>query len=180
MRSPLLVFVFTSAALCQTPSDNPQLASSKAFYDQVKGIVLKSVDKMPEDKYSYRPTDEVRTYGQLLAHIADGQFFLCSIAKEGKPAPRGIEKSAKTKAEILKGLNDGFAYCDALYAELTDASSAAMVSWFGQQRTKLSMLAFNTAHTMEHYGNLVTYMRINKIVPPSSENPAPAKPKPPQ
>jgi uncharacterized damage-inducible protein DinB len=180
MRSPLLAVLLTSAALGQSPSENPQLASSKAFYDQVKGNILKSVDKMSEDKYSYRPTDEVRTYGQLLAHIADGQFFLCGITKDGKPQPRGIEKSATTKEDILKALNEGFAYCDSVYAGLTDATAAATVPWFGQQRTKLSMLAFNIAHTMEHYGNLVTYMRINKIVPPSSESTPPAKPRPPQ
>jgi hypothetical protein len=79
----------------------------------------------------------------------------------------------------LKALNDGFAYCDSTYANLTDASSAAIVQFFGQNRTKLSMLAFNTSHSFEHYGNLVTYMRMNGIVPPSSErNPAvPAKKK---
>jgi uncharacterized damage-inducible protein DinB len=148
------------------------------MFDQVKSMILKSVDKMPEDKYSFRPTDEVRTYAQLLAHIAAGQFFVCGLVKEGKVQPRDFEKTATTKTAILRALNDGFAYCDAVYADLTDASSADMVSWFGQPRTKLSMLAFNTAHVMEHYGNLVTYMRINKIVPPSSERTAPAKPKP--
>jgi uncharacterized damage-inducible protein DinB len=110
--------------------------------------------------------------------MADGQFFLCGTAKEGVSRNRNVEKTAKTKAEIVKWLNEGFAYCDATYAELTDASSAATVTFLGQPRTKLSMLAFNTAHTFEHYGNLATYLRMNKMVPPSSEPPstAPAKP----
>lgn len=166
-------------AWSQDAAQNPQLASAKAFYTIVRTNVLKSADKLPEDKYGFRPSDDVRTFGQLLAHIADAQFFICGTAKEDVSRNRGVEKSAKTKAEIVKALNDGFAYCDAVYAELTDATSAAMVRFFGQQRTKLSMLSFNTAHTYEHYGNLVTYMRMNKIVPPSSEGrPAapPAKP----
>lgn len=109
-----------------------------------------------------------------MAHIADAQFFLCGTAREGVSRTRGIEKSAVSKADIVKGLNDGFAYCDAAFAELTDASSSAIVSFIGQPRTKLAMLHFNTAHTFEHYGNLATYLRMNRIVPPSSESPPPA------
>ena len=169
MRYLCAMFVCCGLLGAQTAADNPQLASTKGFYDQIKGNILKSLDKMPEDKYGFAPTEGVRTYGQLLAHVADGQYILCGIAKEGKMQPKGVEKSAKTKAEITAALNEAFAYCDSVYAGLTDASSAATVSWFGQQRTKLSVLAFNTAHTFEHYGNLVTYMRMNGVVPPSSE-----------
>jgi uncharacterized damage-inducible protein DinB len=169
MRYIFIAALLTSPAWSQTAAENPQLASSKAFYEQMKSLMLRSADKMPEDKYGFRPTDGVRTYAQVLAHVADAQFFLCGIAKEGKGVPKGFEKSVTTKSAIVAALKEGYAYCDDLYASLTDASSAATVSWFGQQRTKLSMLSFNTAHMYEHYGNLVTYMRINKIVPPSSE-----------
>jgi uncharacterized damage-inducible protein DinB len=148
---------------------NPLLASSSAFYGQLKDIVLRSADKMAEADYSFRPTPEVRTYGGVLAHIADAQFLLCGIASDGKMVMKGYEKTAKTKAEIVAALKAGFAACDAVYARLTDADAAGMVSWFGQQRTKLSVLDFNTAHGFEHYGNLVTYMRMKGIVPPSSE-----------
>jgi uncharacterized damage-inducible protein DinB len=164
-----LLLLSVAAGLGQSMTDNPQVASSKAFFEQIKGNVLKSADKMPEDKFSFKPADGVRTYGQLLAHIADAQFLLCGIAKDGKQQMKGIEKSAHSKAEIVKGLNDGFGYCESVYSTLTDAESASTVSWFGQQRTKLTVLDFNIAHAFEHYGNLVTYMRINGIVPPSSE-----------
>jgi uncharacterized damage-inducible protein DinB len=169
MKVLSFLFLIVAAAAAQSSTENPQLASSKAFYEQVKANVLKSVDKMPEEKFDFKPTASVRSYGQVLAHIADGQYVLCGIVKEGKPQFKGNEKSATTKAAIVKALNDGFAYCDAVYTSLTDASSAELVGWFGQKRTKLSVLAFNIAHTMEHYGNLVTYMRMNGIVPPSSE-----------
>jgi uncharacterized damage-inducible protein DinB len=169
MRTFLLLLSMSSLAIGQTVTDNPQLASAKAFFDTVKNNILKAADKMPEDKYAFRPSDDVRTYGELLAHIADGQYFLCGTAKEGKSENRGIEKSVHTKSALATALRDAFAYCDATYAGLTDPSSAAMVSFFGQKRTKLSMLSFNTAHSFEHYGNLATYLRMNRIVPPSSE-----------
>jgi uncharacterized damage-inducible protein DinB len=169
MREIFCTLLLSFAALGQSMNDNPQVASSKANFEQIKETILRSADKMPEAKFSFKPTEGVRTYGQLLAHIADAQYLLCGIAKEGKEQTKGIEKSAQNKAEIVQALKDGFEYCDALYSTLTDAGSAATVSWFGQKRTKLAVLDFNIAHTFEHYGNLVTYMRINGIVPPSSE-----------
>jgi uncharacterized damage-inducible protein DinB len=166
-----LLAVALSGCVIASAADikNPLLASSSAFYAQVKDDVLRSAEKMPEESYSFKPAPDVRTFGELLAHVADAQFLLCGIASGGKPTMKSNEKTAKTKAEIVTALKDGFAFCDAQYAKLSDQDAAAIVSWFGQPRTKLGVLDFNTAHAFEHYGNMVTYMRIKGIVPPSSE-----------
>jgi uncharacterized damage-inducible protein DinB len=129
---------------------------------------MKSADKIPEDLWSFQPTPEVRTVGQLFAHVADGQYEFCSAAA-GKPVDKGIEKTAKTKADIVAAVKDAFAYCDGIYADMTDASALEMTALFNLKSTRIGLMDFNTAHTMEHYGNLVTYMRIKGIVPPSSE-----------
>ena len=176
MRHAVLIALLALPLCSQNAVENPQLASTKDFYVMVRTWILKSADKLPEDKWGFRPSDEVKSYGQVLAHIADAQFYVCGVVKLGdsaKTSNRSVEKNAKTKAEIMKWLNEGFAYCDSAYADLTDASSAQMVNFFGVQRTKLSVLSFNTAHVNEHYGNLVTYMRMNKITPPTSEPPPP-------
>jgi uncharacterized damage-inducible protein DinB len=153
---------------------NPLISSSQAFYAQLKDVVLRSADKMPEADYSFRPVPEVRTFGGILAHIADAQFMMCGMASGSRPAMKGFEKTATTKADIIAALKDGFAFCDGVYAKMTDADAATTVPMFGQQRTKLSVLDFNIAHGYEHYGNLVTYMRIKGIVPPSSERRPPS------
>src|SRR5262249_33661578 len=101
MRNLFLLVSLSALAAGQTTTDNPQLASAKAFYETVRTNILKAAEKMPEDKYAYKPSDDVRTYGQLLAHIADGQYFLCGTAKEGKSENRGFEKSISKKAEII-------------------------------------------------------------------------------
>jgi uncharacterized damage-inducible protein DinB len=152
---------------------NPLMATSKAIFGISKGDVLGSVDVIPENLWSYQPTKEVRTIGQLFAHIADGQYEFCGVAVEGKPVSKNIEKTAKTKTEIVTALKDAFTYCDNAYSSITDTQASELVSFFGRKITKLGALDFNTAHNMEHYGNLVTYMRLNSIVPPSS---APRKP----
>ena len=174
MRWPIVLFLVTSAAWAQsgsapaTPS-NPLVASSKVFYTNAKQDILRSADKLPEDKYAFKPTDGVRTFGQLLAHVADGQYEFCGAAA-GKRDNKNIEQTAKTKADIETALKAAFAYCDAIYADMTDAKATEMIPAFGGAKlSRLSLLDFNVSHTMEHYGNLVTYMRIEGVVPPSSE-----------
>ena len=116
------------------------------------------------------PPIRFEPYGQVLAHVADGQYEFCGAAA-GNHDEKGIEKSAKTKTEIVAALKAAFAYCDAIYAGMTDAKAVEMIPAFGGAKiTRLTMLDFNVSHTMEHYGNLVTYMRIQGMVPPSSES----------
>ena len=176
MRWPIVLLLAASGAWAQTAAVNPAgaanplVASSKVFYMNAKQDILRSADKMPEDKYAFKPTDSVRTYGQVLAHVADGQYEFCGAAA-GNSDQKNIEQTAKTKTDIVAALKSAFAYCDAIYAGMTDAKAAEMIPAFGGAKiTRLGMLDFNVSHTMEHYGNLVTYMRIQGIVPPSSES----------
>jgi uncharacterized damage-inducible protein DinB len=174
MKFTIAAFLFAAALSAQTPA-NPLTATSKAIYEISKRDVLGSVDKIPDDLWSFQPTKDVRTIGQLFAHIADGQYEFCGAASTGTPVEKGIEKTAKTNGEIVDALKKAFSYCDEVYAGLTDAQAAETVKFFGMTATRLGIMDFNAAHNMEHYGNLVTYMRLKGIVPPSSApRPAPA------
>lgn len=169
LAATLLLCAFgVSAQTTSTNSKGPLVASSQGIFSVAKGDILKSMDKIPDDVWSFQPTPQVRTIGQLFAHIADGQYEFCS-ASAGAPVDKGVEKNMKTKAEISAAVKEAFAYCDAQFAKMTDASAAELVPFFGRKMARLAIMDFNTAHTMEHYGNLVTYMRIKGIVPPSSE-----------
>jgi uncharacterized damage-inducible protein DinB len=174
VRWPIVFLLAASAAWAQSgPGNapaNPLVMSSKVFYTNAKQDILRSADKMPESKYAFRPTDSVRTYGQILAHVADGQYEFCGAAA-GNHDHKGFEQSAKTKADIVAALKTAFAYCDEIYDKMTDAQAQEMIPAFaGIKISRLGMLDFNVSHTMEHYGNLVTYMRIQGMVPPSSES----------
>jgi uncharacterized damage-inducible protein DinB len=168
------LFALLAGVAAAADAPNPLVGTSHGFYGLIKGDVLASAEKVPEADYSFRPTPDVRTFGEILGHIANAQFMMCGIASDGKPVSKDFEKTAKTKAEIEAALKEGFAFCDAVYAKMTDADAATMVPFFGHQVTKLGMLDFNIAHSFEHYGNLVTYMRIKGIVPPSSTPRKPA------
>lgn len=150
-------------------AQNPMVEGQKFLNDMAKNNILRSAEKMPEENYSFKPTPEVRSFGQLLGHVADAQYLFCS-AVLGKPNPApGIEKSKTSKADLIAALKEAFAYCDSAYAGLTDAQLAEKVKFFGREHTKATVLSFNTAHNNEHYGNIVTYLRMKGIVPPSSE-----------
>jgi uncharacterized damage-inducible protein DinB len=156
------------AAATVAAQNNPLVSTSKMYYAQTKDNVLRTAEKVPEDLYSFRPTPEVRTFGQLIAHEADGQYEFCGPLS-AKPVQKNVEKNVTGKAALVAALKEAFAYCDAVYANMTDADAATLVTLFGQKVTKIGVMDFNTSHTNEHYGNLVTYMRLKGIVPPSSE-----------
>jgi uncharacterized damage-inducible protein DinB len=151
-------------------SANPLTQSGKGVYEMVKGYVTKAADQVPDNLFSFKATPEVRSFAQLFGHIADANYMFCSAAA-GEKAPGGdIEKSKTAKADIRSALAASFAYCDQVWAATTDASGAtAMKMPFGADMPRLTILSFNSMHDFEHYGNIVTYMRLNKMVPPSSQ-----------
>jgi uncharacterized damage-inducible protein DinB len=159
---------------------NPLTNGARLHYGIIKGYVTRAAAKMPEDNYSFRPAPEVRTFAQLIGHLADSNYRLCSVlAGQDPPRDAGIERTANSKADLVKALGESFAYCDAQYAAMTDAAGTPIVKFDAGgegarvpiQMPRLTVLAFHTAHAFEHYGNVVTYMRVNGIVPPSSEPP---------
>jgi len=157
--------------------ENPQSAFAKRVYGFQKDILLRSAEKMPEENYSFKPADSVRSFGQIVGHVADAQYLFCSKALDEKGPELKIEQTKTSKADLIAALKTAFAYCDKAYDGMTDASGSQIVKMFGNDSPKLGVLNFNEVHNWEHYGNLVTYMRIKNIVPPSSEQQAPpAKP----
>ncbi len=151
---------------------NPISSSESKMYAFLSGTVIAAAEKMPEANYSFKPTPEVRSFGQLVGHLADSQYFFCStVAGETAPAS-GIEKSKTSKADLVAALKDAVAYCSKTFAGMTDAKGSEMTKLMGVDFAKLTVLSANTAHDYEHYGNMVTYMRLKGLVPPSSEKSA--------
>jgi uncharacterized damage-inducible protein DinB/uncharacterized protein YciI len=145
------------------------VADSRATYAQVTGYVLAAAKTMPEAQYGFRPTAEVRTFGQLLGHIAESEGLICAAARGVKAKPRDIEKTVTGKAELIAALENASASCQETWAATTDLNAAAPATLRNTPRTRLGVLDFNSAHTFEHYGNLVTYLRLQHLVPPSSQ-----------
>jgi uncharacterized damage-inducible protein DinB len=194
MASVVVLFLVSAAAFAQdskTPqassnskaeqasqaNPNPFSTYNKIFYARMKTILVSSAEKMPEENYNFKPTDSVRSYGQIVGHLADAQYNFCALALgENNPGLK-IEQTKTTKADLVAALKGALAYCDKAYDGMTDASGTQTVKLFGMDMPKFGVLNINNAHDMEHYGNLVTYMRLKNIVPPTSEQPPAAEPK---
>jgi len=190
IASAVVLFLVSTAAFAQDskttqgPSNNkgeqasqanPFTTFNKFAYARVKTILVGSAEKMPEENYNFKPTEAVRSYGQIVGHVADAQYMFCSVALGEKNPGLKIEQTKTSKADLVAALKDAVAYCDKAYESMTDASGSQMVKLFDLDMPKLGVLNVNNMHDMEHYGNLVTYMRLKNIVPPTSEQP-PAAP----
>ena len=175
MAVPVALLAQEKAQAPATPPANPITASEKGFYSFVSGAVVGAAQKMPEENYSFKPTPEVRSFGQIVGHVADASYMFCSQTLGEANPTKGIEKTKTSKADLVAALKDAVAYCNRAFDSMTDAKGNQMVRLFNFDIAKLTLFSLNTAHTDEHYGNMVTYMRIKGIVPPTSEN-APAQP----
>jgi uncharacterized damage-inducible protein DinB len=171
-RSLLILAAMAAPAAGQ--AGNPNMANAAALFASVRGYITQAAADMSDAQYNFRPTPDVRTFGELIGHIAGSQKMFCAIALgETPPAEDAVEKSAKTKAALVAALKESNDYCMKAYQQ-TDAAAAAMVDLFGEKRSRMFALLENVTHDNEHYGNIVTYMRMNKLVPPSSRPRSPS------
>jgi len=150
----------------------PTTDAIRQAWTGVRQNIKESADQMPEANYGFKPAPDVRSFGEILAHLAGANYVFCSAAK-GEKSPHAedeFEKSATTRAAIVKALGDSLAYCDGVFAGMDDRKIAEAVAMpFGMpQSPRAAALLGEIGHMNEHYGNLVTYFRLKGIVPPSS------------
>jgi uncharacterized damage-inducible protein DinB len=158
------------------PAAGSITAGSKLYYGLVKDWITKGAAQMPEANYSFQPTKDVRTFGQLIGHLADANFMFCGNAGGTKGPAQSIEKTKTTKADLQQALADSFASCDKAWAAMTDKTAMTPAGAWPPgiplpAMDYFSVLQFNTSHEAEHYGNIVTYYRLKGMVPPSSQGP---------
>jgi uncharacterized damage-inducible protein DinB len=150
------------------PPASPGTAGLGGVYVFVQRNLVKAAEKMPEENYGFKPADDVRTFGQLVGHLADAQFAMCGTVLGDKSAPRDIEKTKTAKADLVAALKESCAICEKAF-KISDADAAKPAEIFGMKMNGYGLLGLALAHGYEHYGNMTTYMRIKGLVPPSSE-----------
>lgn len=175
MRNFVLILSLTAGLVLAQPADLKTMSGhAVTLQNQVKTAIIKSAEKMPAEDYAFRPTPDVRSYAELIAHVTDANYLFCTASigdrNQGPKLEEQVKKNpAMAKAAIVEALTASFAYCDKAFTALTDANAAETIKFFGSDRARIGVLSFETSHLFEHYGNIVTYLRMKKIVPPSSE-----------
>jgi uncharacterized damage-inducible protein DinB len=146
-----------------TGAPNPLTTTLSIFRSNMQDKIMKAADAMPESKYSYRPTKDVRSFAEILNHVADISYTLCSNVKGEAPPATATVKGSKT--EIMAYLKGAFDYCDGVYVGFTDAQLNDAADFFGVKTNKMFILTQVANHDALHYGNLVTYLRLNGLEP---------------
>jgi uncharacterized damage-inducible protein DinB len=155
------------AVLFAQPQAPSAAASVKSAYARIKTNFIKAAEKMPEDKYGYKPVDALETFGQRVAHIADPQLMSCT-AMTGE-RKMGNAKSKTSKADLVAAIKESFDACDKAFDAVTDANAMEPVALGRGQQPRIAALYGLVVHANEVYGAMGVYMRLNGIVPPSSE-----------
>jgi uncharacterized damage-inducible protein DinB len=168
----ILMLALSTPALSQEtakPAANPGVDALRSMWETQSGYVLRAAEQMSEADYAFKPVATVRSFGQLIAHVAGAQYSMCASALgEAAKDEDEIEKSMTTKAQLVAALRASSEYCRRAYAQ-SDADAARTVEMYGAPRTRMWALAINATHDGEHYGNIITYMRMKGMVPPSSQ-----------
>ena len=179
VSASLMLILTASYVAAQSPAPAkprpPQTypAFLQAQYASIKRYIIGSAEKMPAEHFAFKPAPEVMTYAGLLGHIIDVQYGYCNAVKGGaNPAAGKALDKLTDKAALVSAVKEAFAYCDDAFAALTNENALEMLT-IGtapnqRQVARANQLTMVIAHGNEHYGNLVTYMRIHGIVPPSS------------
>jgi len=143
--------MLTCAALAQTPDLKSASGYPKMVEKQVTGWIERAAEKMPQEEYAFKPDPAVRSFGQILGHIADADYLFCS-AVSGRNQPLvGDREDQDNESGTNVPLHDAFAYCNLAYDTLTDLDANATVKAFGGERNKLGVIWSNALHNMEHY-----------------------------
>jgi uncharacterized damage-inducible protein DinB len=146
-----------------TTAPNPLTTTISIFRSNMQDKIMKSAEEMPESKYSYQPTKDVRSFAEILNHVADISYILCSNVKGEATPATATAKGSKTA--IIAHLKGAFDYCDGVYSGFSDAHLDDPADFFGAKTNKMFILTQVGNHDALHYGNLVTYLRLNDIEP---------------
>lgn len=166
----LLLAVGATPVFGQTmpvPAPRSNVEFARGAWREVQSYLLRSAESAPESLFAFKPSPDVRSFGETLDHVAASERGYCEMALGEKPSGGGSGTGARTKAEVIAALQRAYGTCERAYAQ-SDAD-AAQPAYGGGRTSRLQILLTNAIHDNEHYGNIVTYLRLNRLVPPSSQ-----------
>jgi uncharacterized damage-inducible protein DinB len=173
MSSAIAGFAQTSDEGADQALSTSFAASAKAMHASIRRNLLEAAQAMPAEAYAFKPTDQVRSFAQLIGHVTNANFYFCSAAQGAAMPSKSNAETLTTKEAAVKALGDSLAYCDTAYQATDDKnfSEPATIAGLGNKKTATTrgaILTFNTTHNNEHYGNIVVYLRLKRVVPPST------------
>ena len=170
---PALVFLAAAAAAAQPTSAQTRNPVSTALRDTLPNRqknTVAAVEAMPADKFNYKPSADQRTFGQLVIHMADANYFLCSKAA-AVPAPKDEEvKDTDSKDKLVAALKASFDFCSDALAKMDDSKLVETTEGFGGKQVTRAWISLILAGTWaDHYAETAMYLRLNGLLPPTAK-----------
>jgi uncharacterized damage-inducible protein DinB len=164
----LLVSVAWLAAAPSVTAQTSVLAPLKTQWDHTRALVEGLVAQVPEELYDFRPTPEVRSFREQFTHLIDENYrFMAQAASETPPMEKSAIEQLKGRDEILQALKDSYDYGAKVWAGLTDQKAMELIPGRGgQPQQRWAPILVQIIDNMNHYGNLVVYVRLKGMVPP--------------
>ena len=166
----LAAFLLVTATVRPAATQGVTLASDMLKdWQQQKSTMVAISDAMPEDKFGYKTTPPQRSYGEQVMHVVQVNQMLLGTLGAKAQAPM-INMKATSKADIMQALRQSYDYGEAVFKEFNDGAwtQAVMGPRFIGQATRVRIANFAMTHTMDIYGQMVVYLRMNNVVPPAS------------
>lgn len=163
----VLVLMLPASAFGQSVK-NPVVMAARAALERQSRNLVESAQEMPDDKYQFKPTPQLRSFGALMAHVARSNEFLCSkLAGLAMKPPQANENDAKEK--LVGALQTSFATCTKDVSELTDGALGQRVTLFGRPADKATALLALTNDLADHYAAAAMYLRLSGLLPPTAK-----------
>jgi len=156
------------------PVANPVTTMVKSQLTRYEKNMVAAADSMPTEKYGFKPTPEMNSFGHVVMHIAQSNYFLCAKIS-GQTAPEFKLTDADGKDKLVAGLKASFEYCSTALAGVDDSKLSDPLTLFGNRQTsRAGALIILSDDWYDHYAGQAIYLRLNGILPPTAQ-PAPAK-----
>jgi uncharacterized damage-inducible protein DinB len=159
------------AVLAQGSTANPVVSAAREIYDRQSKYIVAAAEQMPEDKFSFHPTPEQWTFGKIVAHVAQGDFAVCSMLSD-TPAPPDVKSLMPTdpKDKLVSAVQASFDFCGQALSNLQDSKLGDNIKFFGGRPATRARALFELTNDLEdHYSQMASYLRLNGMLPPSSK-----------
>ncbi|HEV8409115.1 MAG TPA: DinB family protein [Gemmatimonadaceae bacterium] len=154
-----------------TAQNSPVIAAFRESGGTFGRNLLAAADAMPADKYAFKPTPAQRSFGEVLAHVAEGNDYMCSAFGPVKLPVRAPVNVAAGKDALIARLKETFAFCDQTLAGVGDSKIGEAIPFGTEMKTRAQIETFVVADWADHYSQLAIYMRLNGLLPPTAKKP---------
>jgi hypothetical protein len=174
MKTPLALVALAICCLAGTvAAQNASAPVSDALRSTAKRAgtnLVAAAEEMPAGKYGYKPTPAQMSFGDVIAHLSGGNYFLCSSVA-GVDAPKQAEITGTApKAQLVGALKESFQFCDSSLGKVNDSGLSQKVPFFGNREVSRAEMMFAAAEDWaDHYSQLANYLRLNKLLPPTAK-----------